>query len=181
MNADQGRRPFLRRCGALALIALPPLAHAQSAAPGPCRLSLAHTHTGEKLEITYADGQAYNPDALGRLNRFLRDHYTGQVGVMDPRLFDQLHQVQALLGCAGSFEVISGFRCTETNERLRLKGGGGVARRSLHMDGRAIDVRLPGVPLAELRDAALTLRAGGVGFYPHEQFVHMDTGRVRHW
>jgi uncharacterized protein YcbK (DUF882 family) len=181
MNASHGRRPFLRRCGALAFAALPPLVRAQAAAPGPRRLSLAHAHTGERLEIAYTEGEAYRPEALGRLNRFLRDHYTGQVGEMDPRLFDQLHQVQALLGCAGSFEVISGFRCADTNERLRLQGGGGVARRSLHMDGRAIDVRLPGVPLAELRDAALALRAGGVGYYPREQFVHVDTGRVRHW
>ncbi len=181
MNADQGRRRFLHVCGTLALNAVPPLARAQVALPQPCRLSLAHTHTGERLEIAYAEGGAYDPKALGRLNRFLRDHYTGQVGVMDPGLFDQLHQVQALLGCSGPFEVISGFRCAGTNERLRLQGAGGVARRSLHMDGRAIDVRLPGVPLGELRDAALSLRAGGVGFYPREQFVHMDTGRVRHW
>ena len=100
---------------------------------------------------------------------------------MDLGLFDLLHQVQSVLGAKGSFEVISGFRCAATNARLRQTGAGGVATRSLHMDGRAIDVRLAGVPLAELRDAALLLRAGGVGFYPREQFVHIDTGRVRHW
>ena len=98
MNVAQGRRPFLLICGALALAAVPPLARAQLAQPQlqSCRLSLVHTHTGERLEIVYAEGGAYVPKALGRLNRFLRDHYTGQVGVMDPRLFDQLHQVQAL-------------------------------------------------------------------------------------
>jgi uncharacterized protein YcbK (DUF882 family) len=182
MNACPGRRPFLRRCGALALAAtLPPRARAQAAAPGPRWLAFTHTHTGERLELAFAEGERYRTEALARLNRFLRDHYTGQVGVMDPGLFDQLHRMQALLGGVGAYEVISGYRCADTNERLRLTGGGGVARRSLHMDGRAIDVRLPGVPLAELRDAALALRAGGVGYYAQEQFVHVDTGRVRRW
>ena len=102
---------------------------------------------------------------------------------MDPQLFDLLHRVQTLLGSKSvrSFEVISGYRCPETNSHLRNSRGGGVAKRSLHMEGKAIDVRLPGVPLAELRDAALSLAAGGVGYYPSEQFVHIDTGRVRSW
>jgi len=82
---------------------------------------------------------------------------------------------------SGTFEVISGFRSAETNERLRRRGGGGVASRSLHLEGRALDLRVPGVPLAVLRDAALELRAGGVGFYPASDFVHIDTGRVRRW
>jgi uncharacterized protein YcbK (DUF882 family) len=102
---------------------------------------------------------------------------------MDPQLFDLLHQVRQTLGgkAVPAYDVISGYRCPETNGFLRNSRGGGVAKRSLHMEGKAIDVRLPGVPLAELRDAAISLGAGGVGFYAAEQFVHIDTGRVRRW
>jgi len=183
------RRRFFRRsarwaAAAAAVPALAPLparATALMAVPGPRDLSMAHTHTGERLQLVYAHDDRYLPEALGSLNRFLRDHYSGQVGVIDPGLFDLLHRVRALLGSSGAFEVISGYRDPETNQRLRQTRGGGVASRSLHMDGRAIDVRLRGVPLAELRDAALSLRAGGVGFYPREQFVHIDTGRPRSW
>ncbi|MEN9879882.1 MAG: hypothetical protein RIQ55_528 [Pseudomonadota bacterium] len=146
-------------------------------------LAFDHTHTRERIHLVYAvDGQ-YVPDALTSLNRFLRDHYSGTVGQMDPQLFDLLHDVRRALGgqSLGAFEVISGYRCPETNDHLRNSRGGGVAKRSLHMEGKAIDVRIPGVPLAELRDAALSLQAGGVGYYPREQFVHIDTGRVRSW
>ncbi len=146
-------------------------------------LAFDHTHTRERIHLVYAvDGQ-YVPDALTSLNRFLRDHYSGTVGQMDPQLFDLLHDVRRALGgqSLGAFEVISGYRCPETNNHLRNSRGGGVAKRSLHMEGKAIDVRIPGVPLAELRDAALSLQAGGVGYYPREQFVHIDTGRVRSW
>jgi uncharacterized protein YcbK (DUF882 family) len=100
---------------------------------------------------------------------------------MDPQIYDQLYRVQQLLGSKRPFEVISGYRCPATNANLRQTRSGGVAKRSLHMEGRAIDVRLPGVPLAELHEAALSLRGGGVGFYPRDQFVHLDTGRVRNW
>lgn len=146
-------------------------------------LAFDHTHTRERVSLVYAvDGQ-YVPDALTTLNRFLRDHYSGTVGQMDPQLFDLLHDVRRALGgqSLGAFEVISGYRCPETNDHLRNSRGGGVAKRSLHMEGKAIDVRIPGVPLAELRDAALSLQAGGVGYYPREQFVHIDTGRIRSW
>jgi len=187
MRPAPDRRHFLRRSAHLLLPALPGAAALAAApawaapGPGPRALSLAHTHTGERLQLVYAADGGYLPDALTVLNRFLRDHYTGQVGTMDPPLFDLLHRVRGLLGSDAPFEVISGYRCADTNERLRRSGGGGVARRSLHMDGRALDVRLRGVPLAELRDAAWSLQAGGVGFYPGEQFVHLDTGRVRRW
>ncbi len=146
-------------------------------------LAFNHTHTRERIDLIYAVNDQYVPDAMRSLNRFLRDHYSGTVGQMDPQLFDVLHQVQLLLGSKSlrPFEVISGYRCPETNTHLRNSRGGGVAKRSLHMEGKAIDVRLPGVPLAELRDAALSLAAGGVGYYPAEQFVHIDTGRVRSW
>jgi uncharacterized protein YcbK (DUF882 family) len=115
------------------------------------------------------------------LNHFLRDHYSQEVGVMDPVLYDLLHQIRVDLGVRGSYDVISGYRSPKTNEKLRATRAGGVAQRSLHMDGKAIDVRLPGVPLSDLRDAAMAQNAGGVGFYPRDQFVHIDTGRVRYW
>ena len=158
-------------------------AASQVALPGSRTLSFDHTHTRERISLVYAVDGAYVPDALTTLNRFLRDHYSGTVGQMDPQLFDLLHQVRLALGgkSLSAYEVISGYRCPETNDLLRHSRGGGVAKRSLHMEGKAIDVRIPGVPLAELRDAAMSLQAGGVGYYVREQFVHIDTGRVRSW
>ncbi len=176
------RRLFLRYSAhvAVAGASLPFTSRAFAGLPTRS-LALDHTHTHEKVSLVYASGNNYVPQALGHLNRFLRDHYTGDVGTIDPHLFDILHRITLALNMQGAYQVISGYRCPATNNRLRTTRGGGVAKRSLHMDGKAIDVRLPGVPLAELRDAALSLRAGGVGFYPHDQFVHIDTGRVRSW
>ncbi len=177
------RRHFLHSSARLASVAgLPLLARpAWASAPGPRKLAMVHTHTGEDIDIVFARGASFVPEALGSLNHFLRDHYSGEVGRIDTGLFDLLHQVRQTLGSNQAFEVISGFRCEATNARLRSQGGGGVARRSLHMQGQAIDVRLPGTSLADLRDAALALAAGGVGYYARSQFVHLDTGRVRHW
>ncbi|ODU99306.1 MAG: twin-arginine translocation pathway signal protein [Rubrivivax sp. SCN 70-15] len=177
------RRRFLHHTVHLAAAgALPALsAPARASLAGARELMLHNTHTQERIDLVYAVQARYVPEALGSLNHFLRDHYTGDIGRIDPRLFDLLHDIRRVLGSAQPFEVISGYRCATTNARLRATGGGGVAQHSLHMEGRAIDVRLPGVPLADLRDAARSLRAGGVGFYPRDQFVHVDTGRVRHW
>lgn len=185
------RRRFLRHLGGSAsLLMLPAFvtalpARGSSLPSGIRRLAMDHTHTGERIELAYASDAQYLPEALGALNHFLRDHYNGAVGRIDPALFDLLHQLRATLGLGEQdgprFEVISGFRSPATNRHLQKTRGGGVATRSLHLQGQAIDVRLPGVPLAELRDAALSLAAGGVGYYPGEQFVHLDTGRVRSW
>jgi uncharacterized protein YcbK (DUF882 family) len=178
------RRRFLHLTARLAATAaLPALAApaALASVPDARGLALVHTHTHEKIDLVYADKEHYLPAALVSLNRFLRDHYTGDIGLMDPQIYDLLHRVQQVLGSKDSFEVISGYRCPATNANLRQTRSGGVAKRSLHMEGRAIAVRLPGVPLADLHEAALSLRAGGVGFYPREQFVHLDTGRVRNW
>ena len=152
----------------------------QSADAGPA-LRLRHLHTRESLVVAADAAQVHRPGLLATLNRFLRDHYSGMQGTMDPGLLDQLRSLQHLLAADGTIEVISGFRSAETNERLRRRGGGGVASRSLHLQGRALDLRMEGVPLARLRDAALELQAGGVGFYPDSNFVHIDTGRVRRW
>lgn len=177
------RRHFLRHTVRIAMTGvIPALAtRARASMPDARRLALSHTHTGERIDLVYAVGGSFVPEAMGSLNRFLRDHYSGNVGLIDPQLFNLLHVVQRTLGSERAFEVISGYRCPATNASLRETRGGGVAKHSLHMEGRAIDIRLPGVPLADLRDAALSLRSGGVGFYPREQFVHLDTGRVRSW
>jgi uncharacterized protein YcbK (DUF882 family) len=119
-------------------------------------------------------------DALGQLNRLLRDHRTGEVGTIDPALFDVLCEVAGSCHADPVFEVISGFRSTASNEMLRTQGGG-VARQSLHLKGMAIDVRLRGVACSHLRDVGLELARGGVGYYPKSDFVHLDTGRVRTW
>jgi uncharacterized protein YcbK (DUF882 family) len=183
MTDPHTRRRFFRHTARLAAAcALPALATtAHASVSGARGLAMVHTHTHERIDLVYAvDGQ-YDAAALGSLNRFLRDHYSGDVGAIDPQVFDLLHRVQREFGGGRAFEVISGYRCPATNNQLRETRGGGVAKHSLHMEGRAIDVRLPGVPLADLRDAAKSLRAGGVGFYPGQQFVHLDTGRVRTW
>ncbi|NWG31365.1 MAG: DUF882 domain-containing protein [Rhodocyclaceae bacterium] len=177
------RRGFLRTSARLMLGGMMlPFAHrAVASLPNARSLAFRHTHTGEQLSVVYAVDDRYLPGALTALNHFLRDHYTGQVGTIDPQLFDLLFRLRLELGCSDPFHVISGYRCPETNAQLKATRGGGVARHSLHMDGKAIDIRLPGVPLADLRAAAIDLRQGGVGYYPREQFVHVDTGRVRTW
>jgi uncharacterized protein YcbK (DUF882 family) len=141
---------------------------------------MVSTHTGEHLEVRYFEGGAYLPAALRRMNQVLRDHRSGDVAAIDPRLFDQMHALAVCAGCAPHFEIISGYRSPATNEKLQ-QASSGVAKRSLHMDGRAIDVRLKGLPTARLRDLALALRSGGVGYYAKSDFVHLDTGRVRAW
>lgn len=182
-SCKAARRRFLQHgarwaaFGALPMLARPALA----SRGGERSLTLLHTHTQERIDLVYAVEQRFVPEALSALNRFLRDHYSGEVGVIDPQLFELLHGVQQALSAAGTYEIISGYRCPATNAKLRSTRGGGVAKQSLHMQGRAIDVRLPGVPLDELRDAALSLRGGGVGYYASSRFVHLDTGRVRSW
>lgn len=177
------RRIFLGHATRLVIAgAITPLTRpALAALPQARSLELDHTHTGERLSVVFAVGDRYVDDGLRTLNHFLRDHYSGEVGSIDPQLFDLLFETRRELGCTQPFEVISGYRCAATNTRLRNTGGGGVARQSLHMEGQAIDIRIDGVPLADVRDAAISLQAGGVGFYPRSKFVHLDTGKVRYW
>jgi uncharacterized protein YcbK (DUF882 family) len=146
----------------------------------PRALSFYHTHTGERLRLTYAEGGKHIPEALDEINRFLRDFRSGEAHPIDPQLLDILHRLQQATGGRGPYEIISAFRSPQTNEMLRVNGNG-VAQRSLHMEGRAMDVRLRGVATRKLRKAALDLRAGGVGYYPKSDFIHVDTGRVRAW
>lgn len=147
---------------------------------GPRTLDFSHTHTGEALAVEYWAGGAYVPDALEAVNRLLRDFRTGDVHPIDPGLLDVLHAVTRLTRSRKPFQIISGFRSPRTNALLRERGGG-VAVGSLHMVGKAIDIRVGDVPLVKLRNAALTLKRGGVGYYPGSAFVHVDTGRVRQW
>lgn len=171
------RRRFLHALSA-PLAAAPQWLHAQPEAPRV--LSFNHLHTGERLRVAYFDAGAYLPDALAAIDRLLRDFRNGEVGAMDPRLLDLLHGLALRSGTRRPFEIISGYRSSATNEALRLRSHG-VAAGSLHMKGQAIDIRLADVPLAALRDLALAMRGGGVGYYPGSDFVHMDTGRVRAW
>ncbi|MBL8445797.1 MAG: DUF882 domain-containing protein [Zoogloeaceae bacterium] len=145
-----------------------------------CELSFRHTHTDECLNLIYRHGETYDLKALLRINFLMRDFRTGDVVAIDPGVLDILHEVGNRCG-SHHFEIISAYRSPTTNTLLRRRGGGGVARHSFHLEGRAIDVRIPGVDSARLRDAALELGQGGVGFYPIEDFVHIDTGPVRTW
>lgn len=173
-----GRRRFLSAAGALcASVGFAPMA---AALQSPRTLAFAHTHTGEHLAVTYWRDGGYAPDALAAINRLLRDFRTNEVHPVAPELLDYLFQVQCALDRTESFEVISGFRSAATNDMLQRRTSG-VATWSLHMEGRAIDVRMPGISTARLREAALRLRLGGVGYYPSSGFVHLDTGRVRQW
>jgi uncharacterized protein YcbK (DUF882 family) len=160
------------------ILVLPREVFAQTA--GNRALSFIHTHTGERLAVEYFGRGRYVPDALSAIDYFLRDFRSGDVHPIDPRLLDLLSTLTDLTGSVRPFQVISGYRSPATNEMLRLRGEG-VAARSLHMQGRAIDIRLADVPLVKLRTAALSVRGGGVGYYPASDFVHVDTGRVRTW
>jgi uncharacterized protein YcbK (DUF882 family) len=147
------------------------------------RLRFYHTHTGERLDVVYRRGDQYIPEALDKLDYFLRDHRTGDVKHFDPHLFDLLHDLIGSLGdSSGEINVVCGYRTPWSNEFLRTRSAHtGVARRSLHMQAEAIDIRLPGIPTLALRDAALSLHRGGVGYYRSSDFVHVDVGPVRHW
>jgi uncharacterized protein YcbK (DUF882 family) len=145
------------------------------------RLRLYHTHTNERIDVVYREGRTYLPQAVRRLDEFLRDHRTGDVHAFDPRLFDVLHDLAVRVHHSDSeIDIICGYRSPWSNDFLR-RTTSGVAEHSLHMEGEAIDIRIPGVSTADLRRAAIALRRGGVGYYPHSKFVHVDVGRVRYW
>ena len=146
-------------------------------------LRLHHLHTGESLDVVYRVGNTYIPGALEKLNHFLRDHRTQDVSSYDPREFDLLHNLLTRLGKTHDvIDIVCGYRTPWSNNFLRTRGPNtGVARNSQHELAKAIDIRVPGVRTRRLRDAALSLQAGGVGYYPVSQFVHVDVGPVRQW
>jgi uncharacterized protein YcbK (DUF882 family) len=176
------RRQLLRTgmaaAAGAATFSIPPLALAD--AKGARKLGFKHLHTGETLDVAYWENGAYAPDALAAVNHVLRDWRTGEAHVIEPKLLDLLTALRARVGREERFEVICGYRSPLTNEMLHERSSE-VATHSLHMVGQAIDIHLPGVELAYLRDAALSLGLGGVGYYPESDFVHVDIGRVRHW
>ena len=153
---------------------------ARAAGDGPRRLVLHNTHTLESLTVELPDEGGYRAQALDAVNRVLRDHRNGAVHPIDPTLLGLLHAVAGRCGHDAEFEVISGYRSPESNAAMHARSAG-VAAHSLHVEGRAIDVRLLGCPLERLRDAGLGLAVGGVGYYRGPQFVHLDTGRIRSW
>jgi len=172
------RRYFLGL--ALAAAAAPALARHRSKNE-PRILTLRHLHTDESLRVAYRVGEHYQRDALQKLNRLLRDHRTNDTTAMDPKLFDLLYDLQARSGHPGAeFEIFSAYRSPKTNAMLRQTSRR-VAKRSLHMSGKAIDIRLCGCSNRKVRESAIALSRGGVGYYPRSNFIHVDTGPVRSW
>lgn len=175
------RRRMLVATGALASTAAL-WARASIGAPdlAPRRIALLNLHTGERLEIEYSRDDAYVTEALAAIDVLLRDFRSGEKHAMDPKLLDYLVDVAAQVGAPPAYSVISGYRSPETNERLHERSGG-VSQHSLHMQGRAIDVRMTGVNCADLAARAEDLKRGGVGYYRASNFVHLDTGAFRTW
>jgi uncharacterized protein YcbK (DUF882 family) len=178
-NPDPTRRNFLK----LALLTLgsasiPSFSFALTNAPRA--LQMNNLHTGEILKTQYFDGLHYQAGELQKINHLCRDFRQNEATAMDKHLFDQLSKIQQIIGCNKQIQIISGYRSPETNNMLR-KNSTGVAKKSLHMRGKAIDFRIDGIPLAKIRKAALSLKAGGVGYYPGSNFIHIDTGRFRTW
>ncbi|HEV7613733.1 MAG TPA: DUF882 domain-containing protein [Steroidobacteraceae bacterium] len=182
------RRRVLRAGGALAgmsaglLIGTARAREAAANRPGsePERIGLLNLHTREQLDIEYLRDGAYLPDALAAIEVVLRDFRTGERHMIDPRLMDYLVEVARAVGADPAFSVISGYRSPQTNAQLHEKSSG-VAQHSLHMEGRAIDVRMTGVDCASLASHAQRLKRGGVGYYRASDFVHLDTGKFRTW
>lgn len=180
-SARLSRRGLLvGMAGAAALIGASLPAEAARRTLQPRSLAFCNLHTGEKLDTVYWAEGRYLPEAMRRINWLLRDFRTDEVYPMDPALLDLLTDLQAKLRTSEPFHVISGYRSPETNAMLASYSDG-VAQNSQHLLGKAIDIRVPGRHLAHVRAAAMSLRRGGVGYYPHSDFVHVDTGRVRYW
>jgi uncharacterized protein YcbK (DUF882 family) len=174
------RRQFCRLAGGMAVgLSLAPTA-AVAKSEAERRLKLYNLHTGERLAATYWAGGHYDGGALSDIDWLLRDFRTDEQIPIDRKLLDVLYRLQQRLDTTKPFHIISGYRSPATNAKLRANSNG-VAKRSLHMRGMAIDVRIPGHRLKDVRRAALDMRAGGVGYYPKSDFVHLDTGRVRFW
>lgn len=177
------RRNFLR-LGSIATAALTVprvlLARASGTQPAEKSLAFYHLHTGERLKTAYwADGQ-YVPEGLKQINWILRDYRRDEVKPIDLRLLDLLYELDQKLETRQPFHIICGYRTPATNEFLRARSSG-VARHSMHMQAKAVDIRIPGCRLSALQRTALALREGGVGIYPVSEFVHVDVGRVRQW
>ncbi len=182
------RRQFacgLAAFAGLSIIPQPLLASIPKSTAGiikkPARfLAFDNLHTGETTKLTYWEKGRYIKGALAEINYILRDHRTNEVARIDKELLDQLFVLHKKLGSRAPFQVISGYRSPKSNAKMH-EHSKGVAKKSMHVEGKAIDIRLQDKDLIYIRNAALSLNAGGVGYYPQSQFVHVDTGRVRHW
>jgi uncharacterized protein YcbK (DUF882 family) len=166
--------PFLARLTAFAS------PRPRPALPPDRGLSFFNIHTGESVDVEYCRSGCLLPDSLGKIDHILRDTRTGEVKPIDVELLDLLHTLAGTAGIAGPYHVISGYRSLQTNDYLRTHSDG-VAAHSLHLVGKAIDIRVPGLALRDLYRAAVALQSGGVGIYPASDFVHVDVGRVRTW
>ena len=175
------RRKFLASASTIAIISsFPLLAQSATHTSSDRTLSFVNLHTNETLGCCYWQNGQYDLNALAQINTILRDHRTGEIAKIDTQLLDLLHRLHQITQSSSRFEIISGFRAVKTNETLRNTTSG-VAKKSHHMQGKAIDVRLPDIELKTLRDAAISLQAGGVGYYTKNSFLHLDTGRPRNW
>ena len=180
---DIGRRELLR--GGLATLAAatvltPAESEAVMRAP-PRQLSLLNLHTGERTKAEYWAKGRYLRDGMREINRILRDHRTGAVHPIDPKLLDLVYALSRKTGGRGPIHIISGYRSPQSNAMLHERDGNGVAQNSFHVKGKAIDLRVPGLPLRTLHRLALGLRGGGVGYYPASDFVQVDVGPLRRW
>jgi len=144
-------------------------------------LELHNTHTNETVSVVYRRGDEYQDNAIASLRQVMRDHRSNTAHDIDVALYDQLHDLALAAQCEPRFQIISGYRSPESNGSMASRPGSGVAKHSLHMEGRAIDVRLHQCSCTDLRDLALAAAKGGVGYYSRSDFVHIDTGRFRTW
>lgn len=176
------RRAFLNRVGAAAVgaLLLPSTAAIGSVFSQERRIFLHNVNTEEDLSIVCCPEQQYDRQLIQRFSYFLRDHHSDEVRFMDPALIDLLYAISAFTGSAGTIKIISGYRSQETNRWLR-KMSHGVAEHSMHIEGKAVDIRMSDVSSRAIRRVALALQQGGVGYYPRADFVHLDTGRIRSW
>lgn len=179
-SSSFGRRGFLKACAGASAALLHPASSFATTRETEKRLSLFNTHTNERLSVVYRTPSGYSPKALEAINHILRDHRTGDVKEMDPRLLDLLHSICSECGGDREFKIVSAYRSPRTNAMLR-KRSRSVAKKSYHIKGMAADITMEGVRIRDLRRIALNLGRGGVGYYPRSGFVHVDTGPFRTW
>lgn len=176
------RREFIKQCctfGACLGVAMTWTKTVSAASGAERRIAFTNLHTGESFDDIYRVGDHYLPGAMEKINHILRDHRNDEVFPMDPGVIDLIYMIRRKAGISHGFEIVSGYRSPETNRMLR-RVSTGVAKNSMHMSGQAIDLKLPGIELYDLRKIAIDLQAGGVGYYPG-RFVHVDTGEFRTW
>ncbi len=178
---DLNRRKLLKSSAVVfASTSFPQIIKAKQNPQAARSLEFLNLHTNESIECCYWKDEQYDVASLDKINQVLRDHRTDEIYTIEPSLLELLHTLHNTVGSTSPFHVISGYRSPASNKKLR-KNSNGVAKRSLHMQGKAIDIRLPDINLSQLRDTAISLQAGGVGYYASSNFIHLDVGRTRNW